>query len=235
MDSSVRIGRGAQLTPGTAFALRLATPLAAALLAALAAHVAIDVVGDYVLVHDTYDDHAHGSRWLASLALAAAALAALWTLARAVLAETRGSRGALRSALSAALPASPRAFVLTVVAVALPLLPAMAWLDALAAGAGVDDAADLFGGSIPLGAGIALACALASAAGARRLVAFLGCHHRAIVRVVEAFVRVANGGTRAVLGHGRERPNRSRVPAALARCTSGNRAPPALPGLTPQA
>lgn len=234
MDSSVRFGRGAQLTRGTAFALRLATTLAAALLAALAAHVAIDVVGDYVLAHDTFDDHAHGSRGLASLALVAAALASLWVPARAVLAETRGSRGALQSVLSAALPASPTTFVLSVVAAALPLVAAMAWLDALAAGAGVDDVADLFGGSVPLGAGLALAFALISGAGALRLVAFLGRHQRTIVRVVEAFVRVANHGTSALLALAPERPDRPRVAAALARCAGGNRAPPA-PRRTPQA
>ncbi len=63
--------------------------LASAFVAALVAHVAIDVAGDYLLAHDTYDDHAHGSRYVASIALAIAAIATLWIFVRAVLAETR--------------------------------------------------------------------------------------------------------------------------------------------------
>jgi hypothetical protein len=225
MGPSVRSGRAARLAPGTALLLRLAMPLAAALVAVLAAHVAIDVVGDYVLAHDTYDDHAHGSRRLASLALAVTLLTALWAFARAVLAETRGSRGALRAALYATLPESPVTFVLMVVAAVVPLLPAMGWVDALTAGARVDDVADLVGGSIPLGAGIAGAFALAAGTAAYRVVAFLGRHHRAIVRAVEAFVRLAGCAARAALTL-TDRPNRPRALAAPARRAGRNRAPP---------
>jgi hypothetical protein len=157
-------------------------PLAAAFFASLAAHVSIDIAGDFVLAHDTYDDPAHGSRWLASIALAICALGALGVLARAVVAETRGCRGALRRALSASLPRSAAAFALIVAGAALPLLAGMAWLDDACAGIRVDDVADLFGGSIPLGAGITVALAFAAAACAHRFVAVLSRYHRAIVR-----------------------------------------------------
>ncbi len=212
--------------PRSGFALRIAMPLAAAFLAALAAHVAIDVVGDYVLAHDTYDDPAHGSRWLASIALAASALGVLWALARAVLAETRGSRDALRRAVQAAVPASPAAFALTVAAAALPLLLGMAWLDACCAGIGVDDVADLLGGSMPLGAGILFAFAFAVALGLHRFVALLVRFRRSIFRAVEAFVRGARIATCTPLHVATDTQDRPRVPAALSRCTGANRAPP---------
>jgi hypothetical protein len=214
-------------TTASEAALRFAMPLAAAFLAALAAHISIDIVGDFVLAHDTYDDSAHGSRWFASIALAASAFGALAVLVRSVLAETRGCRGALRCALRAAVPASAARFAVSVAAIALPLLLAMAWLDDVCAGIGVDDFADLFGGSVPLGGGITIAFAVAAAGGLHRFVAFLSRNHRSIVRAVEAFVRVARNAACAqqfaIAGARQDRP---RVPAALARCSGGNRAPP---------
>lgn len=211
------------------FALRLVMPLAAAFLAALAAHISIDIAGDYVLVHDTYDDPAHGSRWLASFAVAVSALGALALLWRAVLAETRGCRGALRAALGAAVPPSAATFAVTVALAALPLLVGMAWLDDLCAGIEVDDVADLFGGSLPLGAGMTIAFALAAALGVHRLVAFLSRYQHSIVRAVEAFVRIARGSTCAPqLTTTGTRPDRPRVSAALERCTGADRAPPRL-------
>jgi hypothetical protein len=201
-------------------------PLAAAFLAALSAHVAIDVAGDFLLAHDTYDDPAHGSRWLASIALAASAFAALWALAKAALAETRGSYGALRAALRAAVPSSGIAFAAIVTAAALPMLLGMAWLDAVCAGIGVDGVADLLGGSIALGAGIAIAFALALALGLHRLVAVLSRFHRSIVRAVEALVRAARAARCAPFPTAAVRQDRPRVPAALARCTGCDRAPP---------
>lgn len=213
--------------PSTGSAFRYAVPLAAAFLAAISAHVSIDIVGDFVLAHDAYDAPAHGSRWLASIALAVCVIAALVAIGRAVVAETRGRRGALRAALCSALPSSATTFALAVTAAALPLLAAMAWLDDAAAGIGIDDAADLFGGSIPLGAGLTVAFALAIAAALHRFVAFLSHNHRSIVRVVAAFVRVFIASTRSARRTFlRAQQNRPRVAAALARCTSGNRAPP---------
>jgi hypothetical protein len=210
-------------------ALRLALPLAAALLAALAAHVAIDVAGDYLLAHDTYDAAAHGSRWLASGGVAVLAFGALWALVRATLAETRGSHGALRAVLRTALPLGSLRFAAVVAFAALPMLLAMARLDASCAGSVVQNLDDLLGGSIPLGCGMTLAFAAASAFGTYRLVAILSRFHRSIVRAVEAFVRLARLVARAArILVASTAPDRPRVPAALARCTRANRAPPSL-------
>jgi hypothetical protein len=221
-----RTRRGDFVATGTMLGLRVALPFAAALAAALAAHLALDLAGDVLLAHDAYDDLAHGSRWVASLGSAGAAVVALWTLVRALLAETRGCRGALRATLRAALPASPAVFASAVTGATLPLLLGMAWLDARVAGTGIDDAADLFGGSIPLGIAFSSAFALAFATLAHRAVAFLGRHHASIVRALEAFVRLARDNARAPFFTAAGARDRLRVPAALARCTGANRAPP---------
>lgn len=208
-------------------ALRLAVPLAAACLAALAAHIAIDIAGDFVLPHDAYDDPNHGSRRLASLAAAGLGLAGFWAVLRAALAETRGSSGALRSTLRAALPLGPAAFAGLVAALTLPLVLGMAWLDASCSGIALDDAGDLLGGSIPLGAGLTVAFGIAAGLGVHRLLTLLCRFHRSIVRAVEAFVRPARAVSSAlrilVASNTQDRP---RVLAALARCTGANRAPP---------
>jgi hypothetical protein len=226
MKPGVGIDRGGLVAAGTRLGLRVALPFAAAFAAALAAHLAIDFAGDYLLAHDAYDDQAHGSRWVASLASALAVTTALWAFARALLAETRGSRGALRATLRAALPASRVRFALTVVAAAFPLLLGMAWLDASVAGAAVDGFAALLGGSVPLGAGLTVAFALGFAATAYRGVAVLCRHHGSIVRAMEAFVRLARGTARAPFFVASNTQDRPRVLAALARCTGANRAPP---------
>ncbi len=204
-------------------------PLATAMLAALAAHVAIDIAGDYLLPHDAFDDDAHGSRWLASAALATSALGAFWFLANAVLAETRGARGALRAALRASVPASGVTFVLLVAAAALPFVIAMGGLDAYVAGARIDGLADLLGGSLPLGASLTLALAAAIGIGAHRLVALLSRHHGSIVRVVGALVRATGTASRAICPPQstiERTQDRARVPAALVRSMGANRAPP---------
>ena len=203
-------------------------PLAAAFLAALSAHVAIDVAGDYLLAHDTYDDHVHGSRYVASFALLASALAALCFLARAVLAETRGARDALKLALRASIPKSISSFAVVVTGVTVPLLLGMAWLDSVCAGVPVDDLADLFGGSLALGIGITVAFALVAAVGVHHLVALATRYHRSIVRAIGIVVHAmeAARGASVCLSLARHDEDRPRVPAALARCTGADRAPP---------
>jgi hypothetical protein len=107
----------------------------------------------------------------------------------------------------------------------------MAWLDATCSGIRIDDAGDLLGGSIALGGAIAVAFGLAVSIGVRALIAYLSHFHRSIVRVVEAFVRPARASSSAlrilVASNTQDRP---RVPAALARCTGANRAPPGPAG-----
>jgi hypothetical protein len=182
-----------------------------------------------LLAHDTYDDDAHGSRWLATTASIVSTLVGIALVARALLAETRGERGALRTVLIASVPASPFAFVAMVAAATLPLLLAMGALDAYVAHAPVDDFTDLVGGSLPLGFGTAVAAAAIVALGVHRLIAFLTRNHTSIVRVARAFVssfEMAEGTDGATFFAIDRHEDRPRVLAALARCMGANRAPP---------
>jgi hypothetical protein len=210
-------------------ALRFALPLFAAAAAAVSAHIAIDVAGDYVLAKDAYDALAHGSRWTVSLLALGVAFGGLSAVLRAALADARGSHGTLRSVLRAAAPASPSRFVLLVGMLAVPILLGMAGLDALAAGQPIDDLGDLVGGSFALaGTILALASSLAGF-GTLAFLRLLCRYQRALVHAVEAFVRLAFAfhSTAAPLD-ARYTYDRPRTHSALRRCTSGNRAPPAL-------
>jgi hypothetical protein len=204
--------------------------LAGAFFAALLAHVAIDVAGDYLLAHDTYDDDAHGSRYVASIALLVSVFAALSAYARAVLAETRGMRGALRASLRSSIPASSFAFAALVASLAMPLLLGMAWLDSLVAGAPVDDVTDLFGGSLALGIAMVTVASLATAMALRVFVAFVARFHRSIVRVACAIVHTSL--PRIVIDAclvARRRNDRTTVAGFFGRFSGTDRAPPASP------
>jgi hypothetical protein len=204
--------------------------LAGAFFTALLAHVAIDIAGDYLLAHDTYDDDAHGSRYVASIALLFTVLVALYGYARAVVAETRGVRGALRASLRSSLPASSFAFAALVAGLAMPLLLGMAWLDSLVAGAPVDDVRDLFGGSLTLGIGMVTIASLATALASRVFVALVARFHRSIVRVACAIVHT-NVQPMAVdtCLVARHENDRTCVTAFFVRCSGADRAPPASP------
>jgi len=223
--------RSAGLATGGFFAraLRLALPCFAACAAAVLAHVAIDVAGDYVLPTDAYDALGHGSRWSVSLLALCAAAGGLWALVRAAVAETRGAHGALREVVRAALPASPARFVAVVALASVPILVGMAGLDAAVAGRHVDELADLVGGSFALAGVMTGLCATLTALGTLAFLRVVCRHRRALLRVVEAFLRLAFAFTSDTAApHAHRHPRRPRVHSALRRCTSGNRAPPAL-------
>jgi len=134
----------------------------AASIAALAAHIAIDLLGDVVLAHDTYDHIAHASRAVISCtALAVVAGAALRLLLAAFDAVRTAPRR--RPPINLVDPRSLGVFVLLVVAVSFVLLAGMEMADLAIAGQSFDDCADLLGGSIWLGAGVTLPIALSAA------------------------------------------------------------------------
>jgi hypothetical protein len=155
--------------------------VAVAACAAAGAHVAIDALGDVLLPHDTYDDIAHDSRTVTAAAAVAFLLAAG---ARSIFVALRSAIGR-RSAQRAFRIASPLRFVITVAALAVPLVLAMEALDAFAAGRAVDDLGDLFGGSIVLGLGTTVGVALAVAAAACAGLRFF-CSTRALLVSVVA-------------------------------------------------
>jgi flagellar biosynthesis protein FliQ len=166
--------------------------VATAALAAALSHVAIDVAGDVLLPHDTYDDVAHDAR----------SVTAVLTLAMIVVAAARTLMASLRTRAAFA-PARIRTFVPAVLALALPLVVLMEWTDAMLAGHPVDDLGDLFGGSIVLGAGTTTIVSIALA---------LVC-----AVVLRWFARATVAFARAIAGQFQRRLRS--VPPALATCT----------------
>jgi hypothetical protein len=125
--------------------------LSVASIAALMSHVVIDVLGDFMLAHDTYDDVEHSSRTVVGLVVLGFALSGIAFGFRAALREARGSENAFCQALRSALPRRTLLFVTAALIVASVLLCLMEGCDAWLAGQAVDDLGDLFGGSILLG------------------------------------------------------------------------------------
>lgn len=135
--------------------------LGVALSAALIAHVTIDVLGDYLLAHDTYDDLDHSSRELVAFGtLLITLLGAAFAVAAAVR-EARGSENAFCRALRSALPTSAGIFTAGATATAVLALCGMEFGDALVAHQRIDDVGDLFGGSVLFGGTIVSAIATA--------------------------------------------------------------------------
>ncbi|MFY9781719.1 MAG: hypothetical protein WAJ85_14560 [Candidatus Baltobacteraceae bacterium] len=207
-------------------ALSAAVLFFAASLTALLSHLAIDVLGNWFLADDAYDHVAHDSRALICTAVLGCALAALAFAARAALREARGSEGALRDVLRAALPASPWRYLAPVAAASLMLVTAMEALDASLAGRPPDDVADLLGGSLELGLGVVAAVAAVVTAAVWCCVRRLARLHRTLVELAVAFVSLLRAAGRGVVHGAAWRPFRTCAHALLLARRAAGRAPP---------
>jgi hypothetical protein len=161
--------------------------LCAATAAAAAAHVLIDIVGDYALPHDTYDNLAHTSRELFSgvaflIAFALAARGLRFCCELATLYRSRLPRAAscLRERIG---------FIAGVVAGSAVLVPAMELLDGRLGGMPVKELDDAFGGSILLGLSVTALCAGAVAALVFALACWLISHRDDIAAIIETLLR----------------------------------------------
>jgi len=122
-----------------------------ALLAALLGHVIIDVLGDFMLAHDTYDDVDHSSRGVVALVTLALACCGIGFGLRAAVSEAAGSEDAFCAALRSAIPRGIAAFTVLAILAATGIMCVMEGCDALLAGQSIDDLGDLFGGSVVFG------------------------------------------------------------------------------------
>jgi len=189
---------GAVRAPGRITAVVRAVPrllllllVAAAAAAAALAHVAIDIVADYAVAHASYDDVAsHGSRELVvAIAVALAASIAWRALQRCCDVAARARfRAAKPPSWWIALP-----FAAATAALACAAVPAMEWTDTLLAGRPLGDLSDAFGGSVPLGIGLTVACALLVASAAFALVRWLLSHRDRILAAVVAVIGELQG------------------------------------------
>ncbi len=160
----------------------------AAALAAVLAHVVIDVAGDYLLAHDTYDGVAHHSRGLfLGIALGVLALALLRYLFE-LFDRRSSSMVSLLRCLRAAQGAHLLGFVAWVCAATPLALVGMEAYDLLADFGHVASVRALLGGSVALGLSSALAAAIVVAMLAQWLFRLLANWEPAIASLVARLV-----------------------------------------------
>lgn len=201
-------------------------PLCVALFAALIGHVVIDVLGDFMLAHDAFDDLDHSSRAIVAVATLGLGLIAAGGGLRAMIREARGSDNAFCLALRSLLPRNVAAFLSVAAGLSILVLVLMEGGDSWLAGRSIDDVGDLLGGSILFGLTIqsivAIVCGLFALDGLRRL-----SRLRVIVAVLGAFLR--RRMCSATVRDAGRRVRRRRVFRVRAICRRiAGRAPPLL-------
>jgi hypothetical protein len=199
--------------------------LCAAAAGAALAHLAIDVLGDYALAHDSYDDFAHGSRILATLvALAVAALLAARGLR--VCCEV-GARNRTRLARPGFGSPAALGYAATAVASSCAVVPAMEWVDGRVDGLAVTTLGDAFGGSLVLGLLTTVLCAALVAGLVFAFARWLISRHDTIVALIATLLRRNEDSLRPSAGDlGRLRLNfRPCAPHALRLSKRGPPAP----------
>jgi hypothetical protein len=204
-----------------------ALALAAGATAAVASHWAIDVAGDFLLAHDTFDGIEHHSRAaFVGIAVALSALVLLRFLWEALQRHSGSTLSVVRTLRTAA-DAPPWRFVALVVTIAVAGLAAMELADAGIAGAPIDGVADVFGGSLALGIGTTVTIAVAIALCVRALLRAFANFEPAIAAFIFRMLRY--GVTDRTIRHTAFAPVTVYIDGArrLAR-RRGMRAPPFL-------
>ncbi|HEX3369623.1 MAG TPA: hypothetical protein VHS56_08615 [Candidatus Cybelea sp.] len=161
--------------------------LCAAAAAAAMAHVAIDVIGDFALRHDSYDNLAHGSRELVTaVALLVALTLALRGLKNCCEIAAHNRRRVARIAFGFR---QTIAYLVATVLAGCAAVPAMEWLDARADGVTIDGLSDAFGGSVVLGLITTVACAAVVATLVFALARWLISNRESIAAIIETMLR----------------------------------------------
>jgi hypothetical protein len=181
--------------------------LCAAVTAAVIAHVAIDVLGDFALTADSYDNLRHGSRELASFVAFILAVTLALRGLRACCEIAAANR--TRILLPAHRLRDGIGFVLAAIAAAVVLVPAMEWLDGRLDGTPVLSLSAEFGGSLSLGLGTTILCAAIVAFAAYAIARWLISHRDSIATIIETLLRRFNANASA---SGYERARRIAAP-----------------------
>jgi hypothetical protein len=212
--------------PTAFFALVL---LLTALVSAAAAHSFIDIIGDYALPHDSYDGMAHHARTLAFVIVLIFAIGGVLRLLWSAIDDGHASTGSFRALVKPVLALPVWRFAAAVTVVALLTVIAMESADALLDGVRIDDFADVFGGSIPLGFAVTLTISACIGAAVSLLFRSLAAAHRAIVEIVCALLVGAR------FRHGSQHAVRSALlldsfaaPSSVLSTRAAKRAPPTL-------
>lgn len=168
---------------------RTLVPLAlcAAAAGAAIAHLMIDVIGDYALAHDSYDDLQHGSRLVVS---AFAFLIALLLAGRGLrICCEIAARNRFRLPVTTAGWREGLRCVLASIATALAVVPAMEYLDGRFGDMPVRSLADAFGGSLLLGLAIVVLCTAAIATIVYALAWWLIAQRDSIATIIETLLK----------------------------------------------
>lgn len=182
--------RGVRVGFGTLCSLALCAAAAGAAIA----HEAIDVIGDFALAHDSYDNIAHGSReFLSCIALVLAVLLAARGL-RSCCELARIHRNRVRR-VTLGLPET-LVYLVAAVSVSCALVPVMEWLDGRADGAAVLQLSEAFGGSLALGLGTTIVCASVISILVFALARWLIAHRETIAGIIETLLRRADDAVR---------------------------------------
>lgn len=182
----MRAGRVEAPSVRVGFRTIVSLAICAAAAAAALAHVAIDIVGDYALTHDSYDFIRHGSRELMTgLALVLAAILAARGLRMcceiAAVNRTRLLRPGLRMS-------ETMAMVSGAIAAAWLIVPTMEYFDGRLDGIPVRSLGDAFGGSIALGLCTTLVCAAVVALLVCAIAHWLISHRDSIATMIETLL-----------------------------------------------
>ncbi len=199
--------------------------LCAAAAAAATAHVGIDIIGDYALAHDAYDNVPHDSRALVTgialllaFVLAGRGLRICCEIAAANRARLPRPSFGWRERLGLILGAAMACAM---------FVPAMEWLDGRLDGVPVKELDDAFGGSILLGLTTTVICAALVASVVGAIARWLISHRDTIATMIETLMRRLAGVVRPCrhdLVRCLAAPRRRRTPHALRLCKRG---PPA--------
>jgi hypothetical protein len=161
--------------------------LCAAAAGAAIAHIAIDVVGDYALARDSYDNLGHSSRELMSgIALIVAVLLAARGLRVCCEIAAKHRTSLLRPALRLH---ELFGLIAGAVAASVAIVPAMEYLDGRLDGVPVGGLDDAFGGSILLGLGTTLVCATLVTMLVYGLARWLIAHRDSVASLIETLLR----------------------------------------------
>ncbi|HEX4014978.1 MAG TPA: hypothetical protein VHX17_13965 [Candidatus Cybelea sp.] len=168
------------------------------------AHVAIDVVGDFALEHDSYDNIAHGSRELVTAFAIFLALVLAWRgLKNCFEIAALNRRRIVEITFGARQTAGY--FCATVLA-SVVAVPAMELLDGRDDGVNVARLSDAFGGSLALGVTVTVICAIAIAALVFAFARWLIFYRKTIVAIIETILRHTGDSLRpSAQALGRER------------------------------
>jgi len=208
-------------------AFRASLVALAAAIAALLAHVTIDIAGDFLLAHDTYDGIDHESRAVFVVAIAALAIAVTARVLFDVLDRRCGSTKSLLRVVRTKL-GSPAPFVLQTAGLAILTLAGMELLDCVTTATPVDDVADLFGGSLALGLSATIASGAAIGWIVHRLVRLIADHEPAIAVLVFRLVRATPGVSVEATAIIRAHAPRAIVRSLLLARRGSKRGPPLL-------